>query len=245
MTRGEGGDVMADTGTGETVRVTDVIDVTWEPRRVAAVEPLLPDGVTPPGTRGRILQAALRLFAAAGFAGTSIRQIGAAAGINSATLYAHFTAKEQILAELIRIGHEELHARLEEAAGSADPADHAGRVAAIVRAHVGLHADYPLLATVANTELHALSPQLVAGALRLRARSRQLLIAAIRDGAKAGAFDLADADDVILTATAIGAIGMRVAQWFGPDQPFSRDKVADHHAWLALRMLGAYRKDRP
>mgnify|MGYP003580328672 CR=1 FL=1 len=35
----------------------------WDPRRVVAVEPVLPEGVTPPGTRGRILHEALALFA--------------------------------------------------------------------------------------------------------------------------------------------------------------------------------------
>ncbi|WP_117212188.1 hypothetical protein [Allorhizocola rhizosphaerae] len=31
---------------------------TWEPRRLIAVRPELPDGITPPGIRGRILRVA-------------------------------------------------------------------------------------------------------------------------------------------------------------------------------------------
>ena len=80
----------------------------WQPRRLAAVEVELPGGVTPPGTRGRILRAALGLFSELGFHGTSIRQIASGVGINPATLYAHYPSKEHILAELVLLGHQEL-----------------------------------------------------------------------------------------------------------------------------------------
>ena len=92
-----------------------VNDLVGQPRRLAAVAVALPDGVTPAGTRGRILRAGLALFAEHGFHGTSIRQLATRAEITSATLYAHYPAKEHVLAELVRIGHEELHARLTEA----------------------------------------------------------------------------------------------------------------------------------
>src|SRR6516165_1902246 len=97
----------------------------WDPRRLNAVAVALPEGVTPPGTRGRILLGALKLFAEFGFHGTSIRDIAAEVGINSATLYSHYPSKEQVLADLVLIGHEELHRYLQEALLSAgtDPAD--------------------------------------------------------------------------------------------------------------------------
>jgi len=91
----------------------------WNPRRVAAVEAALPEGVAPPGTRGRILQASLALFAETGFHGTSIRAIAQRVGINSATLYAHYPSKEQVLADLVLIGHQELAARLTGAMAAA------------------------------------------------------------------------------------------------------------------------------
>lgn len=45
-------------------------------------------------------------------------------GINPATLYAHHPSEEHVLAALVAIGHEELPARLTEAArgpGGTDP----------------------------------------------------------------------------------------------------------------------------
>jgi AcrR family transcriptional regulator len=208
----------------------------WNPRRVAAVESALPEGVTPPGTRGRILQASLALFAETGFHGTSIRAIAQRVGINSATLYAHYPSKEQVLADLVLIGHAELAARMTTAIAALPPESSADvRLTALVRAHVLLHTDFPLLAVVTNSELHALDPALAQPALELRADCRRLVIETLERGVQDGVFTV---PDLLLTATAIGALGMQVAHWFGPDQPASGERVAEVYASLALRMAG-------
>lgn len=56
------------------------------------------------GTRGRILAEAMRLFGEQGFAGTSIAQIEAAAGLKpgSGGLYRHFPSKDALLSTGIR-----------------------------------------------------------------------------------------------------------------------------------------------
>ncbi len=206
----------------------------WEPRRLAAVAPELPAGTVPPGTRGRILRAALGLFSEYGFHGTSIRQIASRVGINPATLYAHYLSKEQILADLVLLGHQELYDRLcgaLESAGRAAPA----RLAALVREHALIHADYPLLAVVANTELHVLSAENAATALALRARCRGFLADVLADGARSGEFRLVDPT---LTAIAIGGLGMQIAHWFAPGIRYTPDQIADAYVQLALRMAG-------
>jgi AcrR family transcriptional regulator len=216
-------------------RVTDPAAVlAWQPRRLAAVAAELPEGMTPPGTRGRILRAALALYSEYGFHGTSIRQIASQVGINPATLYAHYPSKEQILAELVLLGHQELYDRLCDALAAAD-SDPATRLAALVREHALIHTDYPLLALVANTELHALSAGKAAAALELRARCRGFLADVLADGARSGHFRLVDPT---LTAIAIGGLSMQIAHWFAPGIPYTRDQVADAYVQLALRMAG-------
>jgi AcrR family transcriptional regulator len=211
---------------------------TWEPRRVVAMAAVLPDGVTPPGTRGRILQAGLELFAESGFAGTSIRQIAGIVGINSATLYAHYPSKGHVLAELVRIGHEEMLARLADAAAETRNDSAARQLAALVRAHVLVHTDYPLLAVVTNGELHALDPELSAPSLHLREECRRLLAEVLERGMRSGEFSL---DDPMLAVTAIGGLGVQVAHWFGPDLPRTREQVAEQYTRFALRIVGANR----
>ena len=63
-------------------------------------------------TRLRILLAGLALFGDRGYHGTSIRDIAAEAGMQSASLYSHFASKEAILAELTFIGHDVHHRML-------------------------------------------------------------------------------------------------------------------------------------
>ena len=141
--------------------------------RLQAALPRLPAAAMRDGTAGRILGAALVLFARRGFHGTSIRDIGDELGLKPANLYAYFESKEHLLAELVRVGHEEHHAALRSAliAAGAGPVE---QLQALVRAHVRMHAEYPLLATVANAEMHVLSPELVAPARVLRAQSEAL-----------------------------------------------------------------------
>jgi AcrR family transcriptional regulator len=209
--------------------------VGWEPRRLAAVAPELPAGATPPGTRGRILRAALGLYSEYGFHATSIRQIAGQVGINPATLYAHYPSKEQILADLVLLGHQELYDRLCRALASAGPAA-PDRLAALVREHALIHTDYPLLAVVANTELHVLSAENAAAALELRARCRRFLVDVLADGARSGQFRLVDST---LTAVAIGGLGMQIAHWFAPGLRYTPDQIAAAYVTLALRMAGA------
>ncbi len=215
--------------------------VGWEPRRVAAVAPELPAGAAPPGTRGQILRTALGLFSEFGFHGTSIRLIASNVGINPATLYAHYSSKEQILADLVLLGHQELYDRLRRALGSADPSAPA-RLAALVREHALIHTDYPLLAVVANSELHVLSAENAATALELRARCRGFLVDVLADGARSGEFRLVD---LTLTAIAIGGLSMQIAHWFAPGNQYTPDQVADVYVRLALRMAGdtSHRKE--
>lgn len=212
-----------------------VASLGWDPRRLNAVAVRLPEGVTPPGTRGRILLSALRLFAERGFHSASIRDIAAGAAINSATLYSHYPAKEHILAELVLIGHQELHRRMQQALIEAGPGP-ADQLAALVRAQVLAHTDFPLLALVANQELHALSAPRAAPALALREQSREVALKVLERGSRSGAFAIAD---VGLTAIAIGSMGIRVANWFGPDQPYTREQVADAFTGFALQLAGA------
>lgn len=55
-------------------------------------------------TRTRILQAALKLFAAQGFDGTTTRDLAQAAGVAEGTLFRHFPNKKSILVEVATSG---------------------------------------------------------------------------------------------------------------------------------------------
>ena len=80
-------------------------------------------------SRRRILDVSARLFRARGYAETSLRDIGASAGMKGASLYYHFASKEDLAAEVLRIGVRRVHravAAAIEAAGVADPREKLG-----------------------------------------------------------------------------------------------------------------------
>ena len=53
-------------------------------------------------TKERILAAALELFSTQGFEATSVSQIADEVGIRKASMYSHFTSKQEILEALIK-----------------------------------------------------------------------------------------------------------------------------------------------
>ena len=74
--------------------------------------------------REQILATAADLFAARGFHGVSVAELGAACGISGPALYKHFSSKQAMLAEMLTSISEELLAvgRQRVAAGDGDPA---------------------------------------------------------------------------------------------------------------------------
>ena len=60
--------------------------------------------IAPPVTRDRILDVAEALFAQHGFAGTSMREIAAQAGLTAASLYNHFDGKDDLYSAVLQRG---------------------------------------------------------------------------------------------------------------------------------------------
>ncbi len=203
--------------------------------RVAAQQMVIPPGVMPKGARGKVLSAALQLFAAHGYEGASVRDICTAAKVYPTTLYSHFPSKEHVLAEIIRLGHMEHLQRLRAAmleCGS-DPAE---QLAAIVRAHVLSHCDYPMLGIIVNSELHVLGDELAAPIMAVRSESETLLHDVMARGVKTGVFAV---DDPVLALRAISSMGLRVPHWYDPETMQSPDQVADSFASYALKIVMA------
>ena len=107
--------------------------------------------------REQLLATAAELFAARGFHGVSVAEIGAAVGISGPALYKHFPGKDAILAEMLVAISEELLAVGRERAASA------GDGVPAVRALVGWHVDFALrhrsLIVVQDRDWESLPPE--------------------------------------------------------------------------------------
>ena len=88
--------------------------------------------------RHEILGRAAELFAARGFHGVSMSDLGAACGVSGPALYRHFPAKDAMLAEmLVSISEELLDEGRSRAAAAGSPGD-------ALRALVAWHVDFAL-----------------------------------------------------------------------------------------------------
>ncbi|HET8959730.1 TetR/AcrR family transcriptional regulator [Nocardioides sp.] len=97
-----------------------------------STEPI--DGA-PASRRQQILETAAELFAARGFHGVSVADLGAAVGISGPGLYKHFTGKDAVLAEmLVSISEELLTVGRQRVAEAPDPE---AALDALVDWHVG------------------------------------------------------------------------------------------------------------
>ncbi|MEV6279105.1 helix-turn-helix domain-containing protein [Nocardia sp. NPDC051832] len=70
----------------------------------------------------RILRTTAELIAVRGYSGTSTRDIAAAIGVQQPAIYKHFSAKDDILAALVRLGLERPLALADELAAVSAPA---------------------------------------------------------------------------------------------------------------------------
>ncbi|TIC82242.1 TetR/AcrR family transcriptional regulator [Nocardioides sp. GY 10113] len=89
--------------------------------------------------RQQILATAADLFAARGFHGVSVAEIGAAVGISGPALYKHFSSKQAMLAEMLVSISEELLSVGRSRVARAD-----GDPAAALRGLVDWHVDFAL-----------------------------------------------------------------------------------------------------
>jgi AcrR family transcriptional regulator len=135
-------------------------------------------------TAETLLEAALVLFAARGYAGTSVRAITEAAGANLAAVTYHFGSKEALFEAvlesiLVPVGREIRQAQQ----GPGSPLERIRGVVAALLRHMGRHPEYPrlMLQQLSSTGLpHPVVRRTISGSLGLL---RSLVEEGQRDGA--------------------------------------------------------------
>ncbi len=111
-----------------------------------------PDLRTESPGRARILEIAAGLFLDHGYEAASVRRIADAVGIQAASLYHHFDAKEDLLTAILRQGMAVMDAAFDEAHEAASGHDARTRLALHVRAHLAaLYENGPFTAVHVTT----------------------------------------------------------------------------------------------
>lgn len=187
--------------------------------------------ITPPTAR-RLLIAAVHTFAERGYHATTTRDIASRAGMSPAAVYIHYPAKEELLFQISKLGHQLSFDVMDTAAASTE--DPVERLQAVVRAFARWHAEYHTTARVVQYELSALTPEHFSEIIELRRTIERTMRTTIDHGIRSGHFHAPDPDGTALAAL---SLCIDVARWYQVDGKRTPEQVGQLYAELVTRML--------
>jgi len=161
------------------------------------------------------------LFYQKGYFATSISDIARGCGIQKASIYYHFSSKEELLFQIMSHTMSDLVSLLKESLVQADPIDQRMRVA--VRTHVQFHLHRQKENFIANSELRGLSEEHYRSIVALRDEYESIFQALIREGRDNGAFV---AVDVRILSYAILNLCTSGAFWYNPGGRLAVEDIA-------------------
>lgn len=176
----------------------------------------------PSGARGRLLREAARLFRDKGYERTTVRDLAAAVGIQSGSLFHHFRTKEEILkavmVETIRLNTALMQAAVDSATSSRD------KLQALIRAELeSINGQTGEAMAVLVFEWRSLSEESQAYVLELRDIYEQLWLDVLEALRREGVLA---ADPFVVRRMLTGALSWTVT-WYRPDGGLTLDDLTD------------------
>ncbi len=165
--------------------------------------------------RDRILQEAAELFLTKGYGDTSLRDIASAVGIQPASIYHHFSSKEVLFTEILRIGIEHTTEAFDRTNADLN-ADAPPGIALLahVEAHLTALFDHGPY-TAANIVVFPVAPDAVkAAVVPIRDAYEQRWDTLLRELATSGQLD-PDLDVRMARRIVLGSINSTI-EWFNP-----------------------------
>lgn len=184
--------------------------------------------------RDRIVAAAVELFYAQGYGRTTLEQVADALHVTKPFIYAHFSSKNDLLAEIcsraIKLAHEALNRALAQDGSQAEKLQTVVRefLLAVLR-----HQAHAVIYSREETELLAKDREAIN---HLRSEFDRRLNTVLEAGVKNGEFVVEDAP---MAALAVGGIIGWAPVWYRAGGRLSMEETADRLSRLALAMVGA------
>jgi AcrR family transcriptional regulator len=192
-----------------------------------------PPQPSPGGVRGRVLDAAVDLFARQGYDATSVAQVIGQAGVAKGGFYHHFASKDALLYEVYGDLIGQQLAGLDEILGRGLPP--AAALREIITDLVVSTAASAQRAMVFWRELQRLGDERTAEYRTARRRYHDAVQSLIADGQASGDFATAASPDIV-TFTIFGVVN-ELPLWFRPDGRKSAAQIAAELADFVLRAL--------
>lgn len=172
--------------------------------------------------RGRLLSAAARLFLDKGYERTTVRDIAAAVGIQSGSIFHHFPSKEAILFAVIEEVIRANTGRLQQACNAAQTAEE--RLRALIRLELTfIVGDTREAMNVMVTEWRCLNPDQQRDALVLRQAYEDIWLAVLKELHAKGCFSCSP----FVMRRLVTGMNSWTHAWFDPKRDLTLDDLAD------------------
>jgi AcrR family transcriptional regulator len=194
-------------------------------------------GLAEPATRSKVrpgkapvVAAAVRNFTERGYHGTSMRDIARDADVTVASIYHHFSSKQEILQAIMIQTMSDVIAQTRSAlsAAGSDPVD---QLRAIVHAWILFHTDRQAEAQVGASELRSLDEAGREKVVALRDEQERMFRQVVDRGVDEGVFATPYPREA---ARAVINMGYSVASWYRPGGPLTPGDMAECYSELAL-----------
>lgn len=184
-------------------------------------------------TRRRILDAAAHALATQGYGATSLRAVAASIDMQDASLYYHFASKDELVAEVLRVGtalaHDAVVDAIDRLGPDPDPVE-ALRMAIVTHAAAVLGGgDYPRANVRSFGQLPVELTEIHAARHREYGRVWERLLA---DGVDRGQLR-SDLDPTAARLLILGGLNWAI-EWYDPDGPLSAAELGEQQASMVL-----------
>jgi TetR/AcrR family fatty acid metabolism transcriptional regulator len=187
--------------------------------------------------RGRILDAAVKVFAERGFHSATVAEIARAAGVADGTIYLYFKSKDDLLLRLFDEKMTELVAEAKAEVSQQRTAP--DRLRRFIQLHLALVERSPELASVLIVELRQSAQFLKAADRNKLAAYVDLIAEVVRDGQASGELEASISPGTVKRAI-FGALDELALAWLLSGRRTSLRKTATEVAeWLVRGLLPA------
>ncbi len=183
-------------------------------------------------SRAAILESAAQIFRQKGFHGASMADIAGAVQLQKASLYHHFSSKQDILLELLDKALEMVTEHVSEVMAQDLPADEKLRLA--MRAYLKTLSEQGALVSVMLLEQRSLEPEYRARHVPRRDQFEIIWRDLIQQGVEAGLFTC---EDIPLTVRGLMGVMNWTITWYRPDGRLSMDEISDSFASMFMNGL--------
>jgi AcrR family transcriptional regulator len=182
--------------------------------------------------KDQILQASAQIISEKGFHATSMQDIARAVNLQKASLYHHFSSKQEILLMLLDQAIDLLTERIEPIVKQEIPADE--KLHQAMRCYLVALSERKDLVAVLLLEYRSLTPALLSKHVPRRDRLERQWRKIIQQGIETGLF--CSTDPALTTRALLGVLNWTIT-WYKPSGPMTIDEIASHAAGLFLNGL--------